>query len=1241
MKRKILCLLLSITLIAGTLSAVLPSTVSGNTDNTAIPFAASNEQTAKVCHPAVNNGDYGYTEQVEYYDGEEVTLTAVPFTGYNFDGWYESSAADAAKLSSSTLYTVATPNYVDVTNRYINDPGAENTLKGTVLYTAGATDDEWTSATGASGTVEVSHLRHNTGKQSFKTTIKGNYVGRKLTGLTANKNYRFSYMFYLPTASSSQTSKIFRTLVTATSDAAAVRDSLENTDSEVLGYAGETLGVSGQWQKVTVDFNTGSNTDVTVWIRIGISGFTDAMTFLDDFTLSEDSSGSAVNLKNIEARFNPGDGAVTGLGFETGYTASDAPVVSFSNVKDPSTGLVPDGSYTAQHESLDITSTHRLYWQKAYICNNAHSGKNALKFSGSYSIVGIKLPLTLKKNTDYVLSFFMAADNSSTYADNIYILGKDNTPTNPVPEADQEFDSNRRKLLSANDEGVIALETDNIYCSTEYKEISIPFNSGDNTEISVWVNYSGSGAIYLDSFNAYEYYNVSVKAGTGGTAIVSGLHGEYAMAGSTLICSAVPESGNTFAGWYDASGILLSTDLNYYLSVNSNISVIAKFNGYNTPTRDLFALNGEDGTFENGTINGWFAYHPTASTSWCSYGPNTAEAFEGNSCLRISASYKSSVLPIKNLNVNTDYVLSLYVKQLDGASTKTILEDIGIVGDGATRFADSGNILVRIEDMAPGMGWQKVTLHFNSGDRTSVNFIVAYAAEPGDPPYLYIDNMFLYEYTSVDAIQNGNFDSNTASWINKVSYNSAEKAGQLSNAEDYTYQNLKVDKASAYTVKFRAKGDVFAAATEIGAGFPSILNSLSSVSNTKANSDSWKEYSFEFYSGENSAVAISFGSTNGGGLFDNVTVTKNEFTSGAVLENVDFETERFAIKDSDTSVWSIYNGTAGDNNVHSGTKSLKYTYNSDNLNSVVSFIEEYMGEQITSGITYRLTFWYKSVSGKSGGSVNLSPDYEYTYGTNKGFEYSAENSDWQKASFVYTASSQLSVKAMIRTVIGGTKSDFYFDDISLTVSEPALTQETTRYTYCEELYNVVKNGNFEKDVSNDNWANLQSTMKVVTGNALKGSHYLTASAGTKYVLKIPVQAGKEYHFGASMRTSTKAEGYIGVALSENVDANASWYCDTETAQPNSKIFVENFDGEWHRNGFQFVAANSGYVYVAIVVTSGTVDFDSIQMFLPEYRYWYDPNDYTVYEEYDFNARTSSSCVINGGYGEQPYYKKAN
>lgn len=109
MNRKLLCLLLSILLVAGSFSAVLPSTVLGNTDNTATPLAAASaEATVNKYTPAVNNGDYGYTNQVKYYDGEEVTLSAVPFMGYNFDGWYAGSSDDAEKLSDSTLYTVAT-----------------------------------------------------------------------------------------------------------------------------------------------------------------------------------------------------------------------------------------------------------------------------------------------------------------------------------------------------------------------------------------------------------------------------------------------------------------------------------------------------------------------------------------------------------------------------------------------------------------------------------------------------------------------------------------------------------------------------------------------------------------------------------------------------------------------------------------------------------------------------------------------------------------------------------------------------------------------------------------------------------------------------------------------------------------------------------------------------------------------------------------------------------------------------
>ncbi len=44
------------------------------------------------------------------------------------------------------------------------------------------------------------------------------------------------------------------------------------------------------------------------------------------------------------------------------------------------------------------------------------------------------------------------------------------------------------------------------------------------------------------------------------------------------------------------------------------------------------------------------------------------------------------------------------------------------------------------------------------------------------------------------------------------------------------------------------------------------------------------------------------------------------------------------------------------------------------------------------------------------------------------------------------------------------------------------------------------------------------------------------------------------------------------------------------------------------------------------------------LFTSEYGYRFDPNDYTNYVPYDYDNLKSASTVINGGFGDQPYYK---
>ena len=55
-----------------------------------------------------------------------------------------------------------------------------------------------------------------------------------------------------------------------------------------------------------------------------------------------------------------------------------------------------------------------------------------------------------------------------------------------------------------------------------------------------------------------------------------------------------------------------------------------------------------------------------------------------------------------------------------------------------------------------------------------------------------------------------------------------------------------------------------------------------------------------------------------------------------------------------------------------------------------------------------------------------------------------------------------------------------------------ITEATTRYTYCENLYNKVENNNFEDKITSADWSGMPSEYTIASGNAFTEDKYLKA-----------------------------------------------------------------------------------------------------------------------------------------------------
>lgn len=223
---------------------------------------------------------------------------------------------------------------------------------------------------------------------------------------------------------------------------------------------------------------------------------------------------------------------------------------------------------------------------------------------------------------------------------------------------------------------------------------------------------------------------------------------------------------------------------------------------------------------------------------------------------------------------------------------------------------------------------------------------------------------------------------------------------------------------------------------------PNLNSLLSSQSTVTTNANGFKEYTFNFYTSTRRAVKLFFWSLNGAAEVQNIQLTKNNNRAGSVIEKVDFETDRFALRHADQSVFSIYTATNGnDANVHSGSKSLYFNYSAAQANRTYLFDEAYLSQQVEIGMSYRLKIWYKISNGAAGGKIKLAPEYRGYGSEGVGVLHGAENNGWNELVFTFTSKNFTALKTTIETVLNSTKGSFYIDDIELTVMRPLVVDQ--------------------------------------------------------------------------------------------------------------------------------------------------------------------------------------------------------
>ncbi|MBQ3088709.1 MAG: dockerin type I repeat-containing protein [Clostridia bacterium] len=799
--------------------------------------------------PAVNDDTLGTIAEgtkIPVNLGEEVTITAEPFALNSFLGWYEGDTLVSEEAELTFVYNGnATPTYearfeanedsviYNFEEGYTNNQtlaqatasvgteasGPYSAFLGTETNGSGFVVDSSYTGTWRKATITTNKYAHS---GTYAVNFSGQYgsLGYKFSGLEQNKDYNVSVYAYLTHTVSADWAGVGNIIITPATA------SYLDTTARLANKSVRETDVTAGWKKLEIDFNSGDNTEVIFWVD---SNGTNAYLYLDDFAvtpaainytpnvndkalgytntvktrvgakttvvatplgeatfdgwyngetlLSKDAKYTFVyseNAANYEARFISSGFGVDGS-YETGYTNGQT-LAQLQHTTGTVGGATSDWTPDLwKQSSLDgnneyfMESNNSGNYRKATISNAyAYAGQYSLKFEGLFGMMGRKFT-GLTANTDYIVSFYaLVKDNAAAQVGGFRVTTADTAPV--------LADGHTIAL-----ENCIAGTYDYYGTLDEWEKVTYKFNSGNNTEVIFWMNHNNTGSIYIDNFVITRTANVTTQKSAYGTATSVGT----VAYNEAVTVTATPYEGNTFEGWYIGEE-LVSEDATYTFNAAGDVVLTPEFSG---TTYEHFALNGQDGTFENGSIDGIRFSDPNYGCEWCNYSIINTDAYEGNNALKVHARHRNTIIPLTNLDANTNYTLSFYfyINEIeapagDGSGTiKRAKLDGGITA--ADVEVLSGEVVAKADTILSTASWQKFELSFNSGNATELNLVLRFLRET-DGKGLIIDNMeLIHKDTVAPEIVAGDIDGTGEVDLSDVTALSRHLAGWTTDAD--------------------------------------------------------------------------------------------------------------------------------------------------------------------------------------------------------------------------------------------------------------------------------------------------------------------------------------------------------------------------------------------------------------------------------------------------------------------------
>ncbi len=756
-----------------------------------------------------------------------------------------------------------------------------------------------------------------------------------------------------------------------------------------------------------------------------------------------------------------------------------------------------------------------------------------------------------------------------------------------------------------------------------------------------WSNADYSGNTWRTVLSDLALYEdpiyLAVKGAKGGDVSASEIG--WLRKGHYLVLNAIPYEGNNLVGWYNAAGGVCSTAETYACIATESDTYTAVFDGSQMNINDYMKANGMDGTFETGSMDNW-----SFSDTWCKAEVSDHMAYTGDRSLQLDVAHNTATATFRDLGENTDCYLSLYVNLPDTVSPRALLSYFRFYGtDTKENLGISGYDWVKA-----GSGWYHFEFYLNTGANDGLTMDILFINDnfaAGDQNrYLYIDDVSFYTYVAEQELQNGDFAVTDLGFEGEGTV--ANGVGALAATGDLLRQIVALEEQTSYTLSFRAKGNLRVGAARVYDYSPSYTELLTSKSYLDIDSGAWNEYSLTFYSGVHKAANLFFQSLSGMAMIDDVALTRNASRDGSLVELVDFETDRFSLRDDNQAVYEITDDVA-----YSGKKSLKFR--SKNAARDITYLldEAYLSFQIqhgqfydmeqwidTFGLSYHFQMYYKTAGGAD--SLVIEPWYR---GLSEEFQLIVSDAanGWKKVDFYFNNYLAGQFKPLIQN-LSKNAGDFYLDDISLTVVRPMAEHTDIENKYCAEFHNLIENGGFEEKISTDNWGTLPKTATVRSGDSATGEKYLRVKAGTQYIL--PVKLGmkfRPYYLAATLRGTADTEARI--SISATPDGQTIF----KDLSGKSSAYLEADSTDWSRYATEFLVDDTlDVVFLVISCTKGYLDIDQVSVFQnwEEYARAEDPNSYdqTVF---DYDDIDPSLIVENGGFpteeGEQEESTESN